>query len=198
MKKLLILLLSLTIAIALSACDNTDGSSDTTKDTSNETTESPTDTTVNPPETTVPDTTASEISLTYTLVFENGMTITIGGPSEEFIASAGEPIDYMEAPSCIHEGYDKVYFYDWYSITTSPNASGEQYISEFSMLSDAVALKDGGITVGSTAQAVEAVFGTYYDEQFGIRVYELDGATVSIQFTDDLVSGFTVSAVTLN
>ncbi|MBQ2765569.1 MAG: hypothetical protein IJF48_01100 [Clostridia bacterium] len=198
MKKLIILLLSLTLIISLAACNETDGGNDTTKDTSSETTEAPTDTTVNPPETTVPDTTASEVSLTYTLVFETGMTVTIGGPSEDFIASAGEPMDYMEAPSCIHEGYDKVYFYDWYSITTSPNANGEQYISEFSMLSDAVALKDSGLTVGSSAQAVEAVFGTDYDEQFGIRVYELDGATVSIQFVDGVISGFTVSAVTLN
>lgn len=181
MKKLLILLLALSIGVSLIACGD-DGTSD-----GSDTTPSISDTTND----TEPDDTA-KANTGYTVSLGN-ITVTVGGDADALIASLGEPLDYMEAPSCIHEGYDKVYIFDGYSISTSPAADGTQYVSELALTTDAVML-DGTLMIGSSVSDVEAKFGTDYTEDFGIRTYALDGATVSVMLDGDTVVGITVSA----
>ncbi len=191
MKKLIILLLSLTLSLTVS-CGEVSPVNDDTKDT--ETTSAEAITTDAATEDTEPaDTVQVSQSSVFTAVLDNGITVIIGGDAEELISALGDPADYMEAPSCIHEGFDKVYTYDGYSITTSPAADKTQYIAELSLLSDAVAL-EGGLMIGSGVSDVEAVFGTDFEEQFGVRKYTLDGAAASIILDGDTVSGITISS----
>ena len=180
MKKLLILLLALSIGASLIACGDggTSDGSDTTPNVSDTTGD------------TEPDDTPKAEGYTVSL---GNVTVTVGGDADALIASLGEPLDYMEAPSCIHEGYDKVYIFDGYSISTSPRADGTQYVSELALTTDAVML-DGVLMIGSSVSDVEAKFGTDYTEDFGIRAYAVEGATVSVMLDGDTVVGITVSA----
>ncbi|MBQ8552292.1 MAG: hypothetical protein IJ428_05715 [Clostridia bacterium] len=192
MKKLSILL-ALALTFSLASCGEV---TDRSVDTGNEDTDGAIEsvnTTADETAAKEADTTAPEAIETYTAVLDNGTTVIVGGEADMFITTQGEPLNYMEAPSCIHEGFDKVYTFDGYSVTTSPAADKTQYIAELSLLSDAVAL-EGGLMIGGSASDAEAVFGTEYEEQFGVRKYTLEGATVSIVLDGDTVSGITISS----
>lgn len=184
MKKILLILLALALAMSLAACVQTPDTTDTP------------DVTTEPSATDAPDTTepADDVSEGggYTVSLGD-VTVNIGGDADALIAALGEPIDYMEAPSCIHEGYDKVYVFDGYSISTSPRADGTQYVSELSLTSDA-AILDGTLMIGCSVADVEARFGTDYTEQFGIRSYDLGVATASVMLDGDVVVGITIAA----
>ncbi len=182
MKRILLITLALVMLVSLVACG---GNIDDTSDTDDTTdTNDAADTTE--PVGDVSDGGAYTVSL-------GSFSITIGGDADALNATLGEPLDYMEAPSCIHEGYDKVYVFDGYSISTSPKADGTQYVSELSLTSDVVAI-DGTLMIGCDVSAIEAKFGTDYTEEFGIRSYALDGATASVMLDGDAVVGITIAA----
>lgn len=195
MKNLLILLLTLSLALVLAACGETAQGNVTDSGTNGSGDDAPVsvDTTDSTESSDTSDTTAPEKVTIYAVKLDNGTVIELGGEADALIASLGDPVDYMEAPSCIHTGYDKVYTYDGYSINTSPAADGTQYIAELALLSDVVAFEDG-LMIGGTAADVEAQFGTEFDEQFGVRTYKLDGVTVSITLDGDTVTGITLSS----
>ncbi len=192
MKKILILLLSASLALTFAACTADTKPADDTDTLENaEITNEITDTAEATDTTPAKADTNGEI---YTITLDNGTVISVGSYSEEAVSSLGTPIDIMEAPSCIHEGTDKVYTFDGFSITTSPDAEGGQYIAEFTLLSDLAALENG-LTIGSPAEELSDMFGETYEEQFGVRTYTLDTVTVSVLVDGDTVSGITVSAV---
>ncbi len=182
MRKLTLLLLALALGVSLIACGEPSDAADTLD----------TDPTVASDTSDSADTepTAQDTAYTFSL---GGTTVTVGGDADALIASLGDPIDYMEAPSCVHEGYDKVYVYDGYSVTTSPSANGVQYVAEVTLTTDAVAI-NGSLMIGSGISDVEAEFGTSYTEEFGIRTYALKGATASVIVDGDVVVGITVAA----
>lgn len=180
MKKILLILLALVLTVSLVACIQTPETPDT-----GDTTD-----TTDTADTTEP--VADEKDSVYTVSL-SGITISIGGDADALIATLGEPLDYMEAPSCIHEGYDKVYVFNGFSVSTSPAADGTQYVSELSLTSDVVSI-DGTLMIGGSVSDVEAKFGTNYTEQFGIRSYALGGATASVMLDGDVVIGITIAA----
>ncbi|MBQ8249900.1 MAG: hypothetical protein IJY93_08530 [Clostridia bacterium] len=182
MKKIITLLLSLSLLTALTACGGTSDNSSDTGENAGETTAN-----------TSSEETDKITSTTYEVKLSNGLTVTIGGNAEDFVNAAGEPLEYTEATSCIHEGYDKVYTFDGYSVTTSPDASGNQYVSNLTLLSDVV-LFDNGLSIGSGAAELDALFGTEYEEQFGVRTYTLDAVTVAVIVDGDIVTSISVNS----
>lgn len=182
MKKIITLLLSLALVASLTACG---GTSDNSNDTVGGTDE------------TTADTKSSEenknTATTYEINLSNGLTVVIGGDADTFVSTAGEVLNYAEATSCIHEGYDKVYTFDGYSVTTSPDANGNQYVSDLTLLSDAV-IFDNGLSIGSGAAELDALFGTEYEELYGVRTYTLDGAKISVIVDADIVTSLSVSS----
>lgn len=192
MKRILILLLSVALIFTFASCTSESGVIEDTKSADSTVTDA-----VETEDTAVRETEAAAetpAESVYTITLDNGTEIGIGSYSEEAVTALGTPIDIMEASSCIHEGFDKVYTFDGFSITTSPDANGGQYLAEFTMLSDLVAF-EGGLTVGSPAEELANVFGDTYEEQFGVRTYKLDSVNVSVLVDGDTVSGITVSAV---
>ena len=171
MKKLLALLLAASIAVTLAACG---GESASTGDGSKSGTE-------------------ASAAAEHPITLDNGKTITINGDADAAIAALGAHIDLMEAPSCVHDGSDKVYTYDGYTVTTSPAADGSQYVAELSLTSDVVAL-DSGLYIGCTLAEAKKVFGEEGTESFGVVKYELDGMTVSIIADGDTVTGITFAS----
>ena len=47
----------------------------------------------------------------YTCVFDSGISVKLGSPAADALALLGDYSDMMEAPSCVHEGFDRVYTY---------------------------------------------------------------------------------------
>lgn len=188
-------MLTLALVFALVACDTQDGTTpgdDTTDGIGDTTDTAPGDDTTEP----VGDTTEPPVSdvgyTTYTVKLDNGLTIVVGGDAGWI--SAEDAIDYMEAPNCIYDGFDKVYTFDGYSINTSPDKNGGEYITELAILSDMVAFEDG-LTIGSDLSAIEAEFGTNFTEQFGVRTYKLGSITAQVIIDGDgIVTGITLSA----
>lgn len=140
----------------------------------------------------VPDTIPENTG--YIVELDNGTTFVMGALADDIVAALGEPLSVTEAPSCVHEGMDKLYNFGSYTLTTSPGADGNARIQEISLISDAIALADG-LSIGSDKATVEAAFGSEYTENFGVLQFSLDGAGVSVILDgDDCVSGLTITA----
>ncbi len=112
------------------------------------------------------------------VTLSDGRTIEIGAAADAAIALLGEYDDMYEAPSCVHEGYDRFYTYDGFSVTTAPQENGD-IVTEFLIESSACTLANG-ITIGSSAEDVTAAYGEDYSESFGTMRYEYDGVTLTI------------------
>ena len=193
MKKLITLLLAVSLISGLTSCG---GESDGDKATTDETTVS--DETTAADDTTALDTEETAESQTstngiYSVTLNNGITINLGDDAKEFTETATDYIDYMEAVSCVHEGYDKVYVFDGYSVSTAPNGIGGEFIYEFSLTSDIVSFA-GGVTLGIDASTLDSVFGTEYDEQFGVRTYTLNDVRASVILEENTVIGITLTS----
>lgn len=134
-------------------------------------------------------------SSVYECALSDGEIVVIGAPVgdtiEKLDAKYGQT-DYMEAVSCVHEGFDKVYTFTGFTVSTSPAADGTEYITELSLLSDETQLENG-IMIGSASADVTSAFGEDFTEKFGVRVYEINGVKLSIIFTDDLVTALSFS-----
>ena len=132
----------------------------------------------------------------YTCVFDNGISVKLGSPAADALAVLGDYSDMMEAPSCVHEGFDRVYTYaGLYTVLTSPDASGAEYIAEISLLSDLVALDVSGtyLMIGSAESDIKAAFGDPAEDAFGVHKYNLDGANLTVTVDDGVVSGFVMT-----
>ena len=132
----------------------------------------------------------------YTCVFDNGISVKLGSPAADALAVLGDYSDMMEAPSCVHEGFDRVYTYaGLYTVLTSPDASGAEYIAEISLLSDLVALDVSGtyLMIGSAESDIKATFGDPAEDAFGVQKYNLDGANLTVTVDGGVVSGFVMT-----
>lgn len=130
---------------------------------------------------------------THAVTLDNGNTVVINDDADAVLGKLGAHLDLMEAPSCVHEGTDRVYTYDGYTVTTSPRADGTQYVAELSLTSDVVAL-DNGIYLGCTLAEVKKAFGDDFTESFGVLKYELPGVVISVVADGDTVTGLTFSS----
>ena len=132
----------------------------------------------------------ADVEEKFVCKLSNGKDIVIG----EALPELGDYIDYSEAPSCVHEGMDKVYTYDGFSVTTVPDAKGNNYVSEVAILSDTVTMNDG-LTIGVSKDAVVKTLGEKYTEQFGVMSYAIENANISIVLDENSnVINFVVAA----
>ena len=208
----LLLISSLLLALLASAsCQSEADTPETTETTSAETVETTAETTDETTAETAQDTAAATSPDTgaaasdalplnddgsYNCKLDNGVTIVIGSVAETAIATltdtVGEYVDYMEAPSCVHEGSDKVYTYDGFMVSSSPAADGSEFITDVTFTSDAVGL-DNGIMIGSSGDDVTAAFGENFEEQFGARKYVSGDITLTITLSDNIVTSMSIS-----
>ena len=208
----LLLISSLLLALLASvSCQSEADTPETTETTSAETVETTAETTDETTAETTQDTAAATSPDTgaaasdalplnddgnYSLKLDNGVTIVIGSDAETAIATltdtVGEYVDYMEAPSCVHEGSDKVYTYDGFMVSSSPAADGSEFITDVTFTSDAVGL-DNGIMIGSSGDDVTAAFGENFEEQFGVRKYVSGDITLTITLSDNIVTSMSIS-----
>lgn len=185
MKKIILVLLMSTVLCFASACGN-EAENETSDGTDRvQVSETPAEADESAENAPAEDAVSAVEEVTgYICAFDNGMKIEMGAPADAVIADLGEPVSYAEAPSCIHEGTDKVYTFEGYTVTSSPGADGSSRIYEVSLLSDAVAL-EGGVTIGSSMDKVVSTFGEEYTEQFGVLQYALEDVNVSVVLDGD-------------
>lgn len=129
---------------------------------------------------------------TVTVSLASGAKVVLGAADSDVLGALGKYNDKMEAPSCVHPGNDVLYYYNGYTVTTSPNAAGKSIVASIGITSDAVKLANG-ITVGSSASAVKAAFGDKYTEVFGVITYEIGNGIVQIVCDADTVTAIAVT-----
>ena len=203
MKKTLALLLLAALTASMLSCGNDSTTSDTTDSVSGTPDTAVTDAAAIGDETAAVTEAQTEAPAQntpavdgYTCVFDNGISIKLGSPAADALAVLGDYSDMMEAPSCVHEGFDRVYTYaGLYTVLTSPDASGAEYIAEISLLSDLVALDVSGtyLMIGSAESDIKAAFGNPAEDAFGVQKYNLDGANLTVTVDGGVVSGFVMT-----
>ena len=203
MKKTLALLLLAALTASMLSCGNDSTTSDTTDSVSSTPDTAVTEAAVIGDETAAVTEVQTEAPAQntpavdgYTCVFDNGISVKLGSPAADALAVLGDYSDMMEAPSCVHEGFDRVYTYaGLYTVLTSPDASGAEYIAEISLLSDLVALDVSGtyLMIGSAESDIKAAFGEPADDAFGVQKYNIDGANITVTVDGGVVSGFVLT-----
>lgn len=203
MKKTLALLLLAALTASMLSCGNDSTTSDTTDSISGTPDTAVTEAAVIGDETAAVTEAQTEAPAQntpavdgYTCVFDNGISVKLGSPAADALAVLGDYSDMMEAPSCVHEGFDRVYTYaGLYTVLTSPDASGAEYIAEISLLSDLVALDVSGtyLMIGSAESDIKAAFGDPAEDAFGVQKYNLDGANLTVTVDGGVVSGFVMT-----
>ena len=203
MKKTLALLLLAALTASMLSCGNDSTTSDTTDSISGTPDTAVTEAAVIGDETAAVTEVQTEAPAQntpavdgYTCVFDNGISVKLGSPAADALALLGDYSDMMEAPSCVHEGFDRVYTYaGLYTVLTSPDASGAEYIAEISLLSDLVALDVSGtyLMIGSAESDIKAAFGDPAEDAFGVQKYNLDGANLTVTVDGGVVSGFVMT-----
>ena len=190
-KTLLILLMALCLSLAVSCNDTNNGAAHNDSVTTTEITSGVTGTesVSESAEITEADDKNDNGSV-FMCKFENGTEIAIS----KALPALGEYLDYAEATSCIHPGMDKVYTYNGFTVTTSPDANGNDLVSEVALISDTAVLA-GGISIGCDKSVIEDVYGNDYTEEFGVMKYEKDGVIISVVLDNSSkVTSFVISA----
>ena len=133
----------------------------------------------------------------WVMNLDNGTSIPVGGEAAQILSSLGDPTDLMEAPSCIREGFDRVYTYGGsFTLTTAPDESGADIVTEVTLLSDAVAVVENGVTVmiGSPVSDADAAFGDPADSTDYVRRYAIPGGTLTVTVSDGEITGISAGA----
>lgn len=119
-------------------------------------------------------------------VIVNGFKIELGTDINEVVEQLGEPDDYVQARSCLHDGDDKIYTYGGVIIYTYPEGKKDiVYIVEYTGKEKT----PSGIGVGSTLSDIEMAYGKNYVEDAFYTTYKLeDNATISFQFDNKKVA----------
>lgn len=120
----------------------------------------------------------------YAFVYK-GVTIEMDADAAPIIEQLGEPDFYFEAPSCAFEGIDKMYAYGGFELDTYPTED-KDYISSVILKDDTLVTMEG-IAIGDPVSSLEAAYGTHWNDENGMMVYEKDGMKLCFIVEDDTV-----------
>ncbi len=110
-------------------------------------------------------------------VVVNGKTLKLGDKEASIKEVFGEPNEIYEAESCLFDGFDKTYFYDFCEIFTFPAEDGSgNIVDEIYFYSENAPLVcRGELTVGATKAEVCELFGDkYYMDGESMMVYNAE------------------------
>lgn len=119
-------------------------------------------------------------------VIVNDVRIELGTDINEVVEQLGEPDDYVQARSCLHDGDDKIYTFGGVTIYTYPEGKKDiVYIVEYTGKEKT----PSGIGVGSKLTDLEMAYGKNYVEDAFYTIYNLeDNATISFQISDEEIT----------
>ncbi len=173
MKKLIVILLALCMAVSMAACGNTDGTTDSQ---SGEETKA---------------THGYENALYFTY---NGVKIQLHAPAAPILEALGAAKAYTEEPSCaFDDGMDKTYTYDDFYLQTYP-LNGQDYVYSFWFQNDMVRTNEG-VSIGDPQQTVSYVYGAEaYNGKNAYIIRQEDGQ-LSVILKDGVVQSITYAVV---
>ena len=119
-------------------------------------------------------------------VFElNGTVLAVNAEFAPVHEKLGAEDTYFEAASCAFNGLDKTYTYGAVEIITYPDGEIDR-ISSIRFLDDSVATPEG-IKIGSTTEEVVAAYGEDFEDNMGEYIYTDGDAELSILFAEGKV-----------
>lgn len=130
-------------------------------------------------------------TLGYRFIPSEGIVLFMHQEAAAVLEALGEPLTFMEAPSCAFQGTDRIYGFGSYELTTYEK-DGMEYLYDIYFLDDSITTEEG-IYIGCSKADMEAAYGTGYEESSGAYTYEKDGMT--LQF---LTENGTVIAIRYN
>ena len=153
MKRILILMLALSVLLGLCACGSSapanEGSSAIVQNNDAPKADAPAD-----EGDVTDDAPAAAAGFVFTA---NGVDISMNAPAADILATLGEPKSYTEQASCAFEGLDKTYFFGSFYLQTYPGTEGDCVYSLW-LVDDTVTTAEG-IYIGSSQQEVENAYG---------------------------------------
>ena len=176
MKRLLSLLLSLLLAVSLTACGGGDQPSKEPNGGGN-TPDSPGVDASQPPA----ELPAPEAHSKWIFQYQS-CPLPMNAKFAPLLEVLGEPENYFEAASCAFDGLDKTYTYSGMEIITYPDEDVD-YISSIRLLDNSVSTPEG-ITIGSSQEDVVAAYGTEFSESGTQYSYEDGDTLLNILFQD--------------
>ena len=180
MKKLIALLLALTMMACLCACGNSDAGNDTTTPIGKVEDTQPSDVETAPA--------VNDFVFTY-----KGIDIEMNAHADGIIEALGEPKSYTEENSCAFIGMDKTYFYGSFYLQTYPMDEVD-YIYCLWIVDDSVETPEG-IYIGASQADVEAAYGA--ESYNGTNAYIITGRNtrLTIILENGVVSSIQYDAV---
>lgn len=178
MKKLICLILALTMICALTACgddvttpQDSTGSVDSTESTQ----------------------TGGEDSTAYTFTY-GSTTIAMNKDAAPVVAALGEPKSYTEEESCAFEGLSKTYYFGSFYLETYPDGSTDRIYCVW-LVDDSVETEEG-IYIGSTKQQVENAYGAQWYNGTNAYIMKTGDCVLTIILQNDVVNSIQYTAVT--
>lgn len=119
-----------------------------------------------------------------------GFDIRLEDNIKDVVASLGEPIDIIKAPSCKYAGLeDKTYIYDGFTINTYPNEDGSlDYVAGIEITSEAFETSRC-IKIGSSIEEMTAAYGENFTTVGNTYRYTLDDKILSFYAEGDSIRG---------
>lgn len=182
MKRILHLVLAVLLAISLTACGGEPETSEPSEIPEDPPAAEPSEKTVPSPEA------GSQLVFVY-----RDCPLPMNAEFAPLLDFIGEPDSYFEAASCAFDGLDKTYTYGDVEIITYPDEDVD-YISSIRLLNSGVSTPEG-ITIGSSAEEVEAAYGEDYTDFGGQYTYEDGDTLLSLLFKDGTVIAVEYTAI---
>lgn len=104
----------------------------------------------------------------------SGAAVSIGEDGSNIEARFGTPLDYAQAQSCYGKGYDKVYTYAGFEITTYPAQNGRSEFISILVLTDDTAQTGQGLKVGMSQAEMTECYGTDFVQRGQSYVYTVE------------------------
>ena len=172
MKKILAFVLAGVLALALFACDSNPP-------------DPPENNTTNPTQVT----SGASGDVIEDIYFEaSGVRIEMGALPAPVLEALGDPeTEPFESQSCALNAKDINYKYPGFVLTVTYPEKGDEYITGVKF-SDDGCKTPGGITIGSTFEALTAAYGTDYEEKTGFFTYKQGLSSLEFSIKDGKVN----------
>lgn len=188
MKKLIMILTVLSLALSLCACGNVVKEGGSTVPVQTQPQENNNDTT--PVETSAPETEPAQQGYSFTY---NGVEIEMNAPAADIIAALGEPKSYTEEASCAFIGMDKTYFYGSFYLQTYPMEDVD-YIYCVWLVDDSVTTAEG-IYIGATQAQVEQAYGAEAYNGSNAYILTTEHSRLTVILENGVVSSIQYDAI---
>lgn len=193
MKKIISLLLVLTMALCLAACggeeENIPAETKVSTVQQGTQTEDTQETEALQQETEVPAVPAAEA---YSFEY-NGTKIAMNVNAADILAQLGEPKSYTEETSCAFTGLDKTYYFGSFYLQTYPQGE-EDFVYSVWIVDDSVTT-DEGIYIGATQAEVESVYGAEGYNGSNAYIMTCGDSKLTVILKDGVVSSIQYDAV---